>query len=48
MKEKIDSLLKNGTWEIVGRPKEQKVISCRWMYKLKVFQESKLRGIRLG
>jgi len=35
MKEEIDSLLKNGTWDIVEWPKEQKVISCRWLFKLK-------------
>jgi hypothetical protein len=32
--EEMDSLAKNGTWELVDRPKDRKVISCRWLFKI--------------
>lgn len=35
MSEEMQSLWKNATWDIVDRPKDQKVISCRWLYKKK-------------
>lgn len=35
MKEEYESLIKNGTWEIVERPGDQKIIDNRWVYKLK-------------
>ena len=35
MKDEMESLLKNETWEIVDRPDKQKVISSRWLYKKK-------------
>jgi len=36
MIEEKDSLLKNATWDIVDKPKNQKVISCHWLYKKKL------------
>lgn len=36
MEEEIHSLLKNGTWILVKDPKNQKIISCKWIYKKKV------------
>lgn len=33
--DEMDSLIKNGTWVLVKRPKDRKVISCKWLYKLK-------------
>ncbi|KAL1212253.1 Retrovirus-related Pol polyprotein from transposon RE1 [Cardamine amara subsp. amara] len=35
MSEEMNSLLNNQTWDIVDRPSDQKVISCRWLYKKK-------------
>lgn len=32
MGEEMDSLTKNRTWDIVDRPVNEKVISCRWLY----------------
>ena len=29
------SLLKNNTWELVERPKENNVITCKWIFKVK-------------
>lgn len=33
--EEMDSLKKNHTWDYVERPKDHKVIGCRWIHKLK-------------
>lgn len=33
--EEMNSLEKNHTWDYVERPKNSKVIGCRWLYKLK-------------
>ncbi|GJV40323.1 retrotransposon protein, putative, ty1-copia subclass [Tanacetum coccineum] len=35
MKEKMSSLKKNHTWELVDQPPGQKLISCKWLYKIK-------------
>lgn len=35
MREEIQSLNKNETWMLVEKPKNQKVIHCKWIYKLK-------------
>lgn len=33
--EKMEYLEKNHTWDYTERPKEYKVIGCKWIYKLK-------------
>ncbi|KAE8715970.1 hypothetical protein F3Y22_tig00110156pilonHSYRG00076 [Hibiscus syriacus] len=35
MDEKIASLMKNKTWELVDRPKNQRVVGCKWIFKKK-------------
>ena len=35
MKEEIQSLYKNKTWRLVDKPKNQKVVGCRWVFKRK-------------
>lgn len=35
MKKEVKALKEKGTWEVVKRSKEMKVIGCRWVYKLK-------------
>nr|GEU35214.1 retrotransposon protein, putative, Ty1-copia subclass [Tanacetum cinerariifolium] len=34
-KEEVDSLRKNKTWELVDHPAGQKLVSCKWMFKIK-------------
>ena len=35
MKEEMTSLKKNHTWEVVDQPPGQKLVSCKWLYKIK-------------
>lgn len=35
MQEEMDSLYKNETWILVDKPEGQKVVPCKWLYKLK-------------
>ena len=35
MKEEMQSLKVNQTWSLVPKPKDRKVIECRWLFKLK-------------
>ena len=35
MKFEIASLKKNHTWELVEKPREQRVVGCKWLYKIK-------------
>lgn len=33
--EEIDYLIQNGTWILVDKPADRKIIGCRWLFKLK-------------
>nr|GEZ05086.1 retrotransposon protein, putative, Ty1-copia subclass [Tanacetum cinerariifolium] len=35
MKEDMDSLRKNKTWELVDHPTGKKLVSCKWIFKIK-------------
>ena len=35
MREELDALEKNKTWQLVARPTGRKVIGCKWVYKIK-------------
>jgi hypothetical protein len=35
MKEEMDSLERNGTWDLVELLKNRKIVGCKWVYKLK-------------
>ena len=35
MKEELDVLTKNHTWDLVTLPPEQSVVGCKWIYKIK-------------
>ncbi|MCO5600393.1 hypothetical protein L7F22_054505 [Adiantum nelumboides] len=36
MKSEMDSLHKNGTWDLVPLPKGKKALPCKWLYRVKV------------
>ena len=35
MKEKLDTLSKNHTWDLVTLPPRKSVVSCKWIYNIK-------------
>jgi hypothetical protein len=35
IKEELASQKENGTWTIIDRPKNAKVIPCKWVFKIK-------------
>ena len=35
MKETLDALTKNYTWDLVTLPPRQYVVGCKWIYKIK-------------
>ena len=35
MKEELDALTKNHTWDLVTFPPRQSVVGCKWIYKIK-------------
>lgn len=35
MKEEINALMKNETWNLVLKPKDAQPVSCKWVYRLK-------------
>nr|GFD24124.1 retrovirus-related Pol polyprotein from transposon TNT 1-94 [Tanacetum cinerariifolium] len=35
MKEEMDSLMKNKTWELVDHQAGQKLVTCKWQFKIK-------------
>ncbi|PKU72844.1 Retrovirus-related Pol polyprotein from transposon TNT 1-94 [Dendrobium catenatum] len=35
MQDEYDSLIKNNTWILVNKKENQKVVSCKWIYKIK-------------
>ncbi|GKC95633.1 retrotransposon protein, putative, ty1-copia subclass, partial [Tanacetum coccineum] len=39
MKKEMSSFKKNHTWELVDQPPSQKLISCKWLYKIKEWIE---------
>jgi hypothetical protein len=36
MKAEIKSLEDRGTWEIIDEPKDKPIVSCKWVYKVKI------------
>ena len=35
MMEEYNSIMKNGVWEVVPRPKGKSVLTSKWLYKIK-------------
>ncbi|GKC60480.1 retrotransposon protein, putative, ty1-copia subclass [Tanacetum coccineum] len=44
MKEEMSSLKKNHTWELVDQPPGQKLVSCKWLYKIKEIKAFRNQG----
>lgn len=42
MKEKMNVLEKNKTWEIVPRPRGKNVVDCKWIFTLKYIADRSL------
>ncbi|KAM7494627.1 hypothetical protein LguiB_029236 [Lonicera macranthoides] len=36
MREEISALNKNSTWDLVPKPKDAELVTCKWVYKLKM------------
>ena len=36
MKEKLDELSKNHTWDLVTLPPKKSMVGCKWTYKIKI------------
>ncbi|GJU49653.1 hypothetical protein Tco_1219208 [Tanacetum coccineum] len=43
MEEELDSMRKNKTWELVDQPVGQKLVSCKWMFKIK----ERIKGVQI-
>ncbi|KAL5544140.1 hypothetical protein UlMin_007924 [Ulmus minor] len=35
MEEEMHSLMKNNTWELVSKPEKQRIVDCKWIFKIK-------------
>lgn len=42
MQAEYDFLIKHGTWELISRPKAKKILSNRWVFKVKRKQNRSL------
>ena len=42
MKEKLDALSKNHTWDLVTLPLGKSVVSCKWIYKIKTYSDGSI------
>jgi hypothetical protein len=42
MIEKYESIIKNGFWDVVTRPKEKTMVSSKWIYKTKHLADSSI------
>lgn len=42
MQSEFDSLIENGTWELVDLPKGKHVMGCRWVYKIKLLPDGSI------
>jgi hypothetical protein len=48
MQEKIKSQMENRTWILVQRPKNCKVVKCKWVYVIKPDEHYKVRLVAKG
>ena len=43
MKEELDALTKNHTWDLVTLPPGQSVVGCKWIYKIKTYSNGSIK-----
>ena len=47
MKEKMNTLERNKTWEIVALPKEKQLVGCKWVHTLKCKADGSLERYKM-
>ena len=43
MKEELDTLSKNHTWDLVTLPLRKSVVGCKWIYKIKTRSDGSIK-----
>jgi hypothetical protein len=46
MKHEYDSIIQNGTWELVELPKRVQPITCRWVFKVMKFANGEIEKLK--
>ena len=46
MEEKLKMINKNGTWKLVDRPKNQKIIGVKWVFKIKYNSDGSVNKLK--
>ena len=42
MKEELDHIVKNETWELVPRPKDKNVVGTKWVFRNKMNEQGEV------
>jgi hypothetical protein len=45
-KDEMASIMKNGTWTLVPRPMDRKVVLCKWVFKPKIDENGTIQRIK--
>ena len=48
IRSEYDSLIKNGTWDLVKAPENKNIIGCKWVFKTKVNWLIKTKNLIMG
>jgi len=48
IREELCSLIKNRTWDLVRRPKNRQLVTCKWIFKIKSCGRYKARMVARG